>query len=241
MDINPYQPDKRGIPMFMLGAVIGFALFISTFLQDTESIIFAPLLSGDNPIIFLSCPEIITPQDEGVVRAKIHNPTEKMQYRSVRTHVSQGFLTLKREYYDHYNLEPGQTLPLSWQIGLEDAAYGYVILTKIYFLPQDPVPSYVGACGIMALDIPFFKGWHIIGSVVAVSFGLMGVGYFRYRKHNPLLQGRQRTLAVNLVVIAVTVTLGLATMFIESWYLELAFFIFTMLLLAESTFFFSQS
>jgi hypothetical protein len=216
-------------------------LFLATFFQDTEAVVFSPLLSGDNVLKSLSCPEIITPQEVGVVRAKIHNPTGKEQYRSVRTHITQGFLTFKREYNDHYYLDPGETQRVSWTVYPEDAAYGYLILAKVYLFPQAPLPSYVGACGILILDIPFVRGWHLIGFVAAVSFTLMLVGYRRYLAHNVLLRGRKRGLAVNMVVIAVTVVLAIGTMFLENWYVELPFFIFTILLLAESVFFFSQS
>jgi len=42
-------------------------------------------------------------------------------------------------------------------------------------------------------------------------------------------------------VIFVTVTLAIGTIFLESWYLGLMFFIFTIILIAESVFFISQS
>jgi len=238
---NSFRPNKVGIPLFMVGAVIGYALFLSTFLQDTEAIVFSALVSGQKTLTSLSCPEIITPQEVGTVRAKIHNPTDKTQYRSVRTHISQGYLTLIREHYEHYDLDPGETKRVSWEVYPEDAAYGYVILTKVYLFPQQPVPSYVGACGVMMLNVPFLRGWQIISIVAAVSFTFMGIGYRRYVSHNQRLLGRKRTLAVNMVVIAVTVTLAIGTMFLESWYLGLVFFIFTIILLAESVFFFSMS
>ena len=75
MELNPFRPNKIGIPIFMVGAVIGFALFLVIFFQDTEAIVFSPLLSGESTLRAFSCPEIITPQETGTVRAKIHNPT----------------------------------------------------------------------------------------------------------------------------------------------------------------------
>lgn len=238
---NSFRPNKTGIPLFVIGAVIGYALFVTTFMQDTEAIVFSALLSGQKSLTSLSCPEIITPQEVGTVRAKMHNPTEKPMYRSVRTHISQGYLTLIREHYEHYDLDPGETRQISWEVYPEDAAYGYVILTKVYLFPQNPLPSAVGACGIMLLNIPYLTGSQFIMIVAAVSFILMGIGFRRYVTHNQPLLGKKRTLAVNMVVIAVTVTLAIGTMFLESWYLGLAFFIFTIILLAESVFSFSMS
>ena len=123
----------------------------------------------------------------------------------------------------------------------EDAAYGYVILAKVYLFPQKPLPSYVGACGILVLDVPYLTGSQIVSIVAATSFIFMGIGYRRYVTHNQPLLGRKRGLAVNMVVIAVTVTLAIGTMLLESWYLGLVFFIFTIILLAESVFFFTMS
>ena len=81
----------------------------------------------------------------------------------------------------------------------------------------------------------------MIGFIVAVRPTLMVVGYRRYLAHNVHLRGRKRGLAVNMGVIAVTVMLAIGTMFLGNWYLELPFFIFTILLLAESVVYFSQS
>lgn len=140
--LDIHLPDKRGIPIFMLGAILGFCMFLVAFLQDTEAIIFSPLISGDATLHSLSCPEIITEKEIGEIRAKVHNTTDASQYRSVRTHITEGYLTLIREHLEHYTLEPGQTEQLSWTIYPEDAAYGYLILAKVYLFPQKPAPSY---------------------------------------------------------------------------------------------------
>jgi hypothetical protein len=241
LELEFNQPDKRGIPIFMLGALIGFAYFLIVFFQDTEAIVFSALASGDETLRSLSCPEVLTTGENGEVQARIANHTDKQQYRSVRANVTQGFLTLRREEMVHTDLEPGEELPLSWSVYPEDAAYGYLILAKVFVFPQEPYPSYVGACGMLLLDLPWARGWMVITAFWVVSLVLMAAGYLRYLRANPLLVAKKRRLALNLQVIALTVVAGMATMFLEFWYIELGLFIFTIILLAESVFSFSQA
>jgi hypothetical protein len=239
--LDLHIPDKTGITLFMVGAIIGLGMFVNFFLQDTEGLVFSALVSGDRVLNSLSCPEIITEKETGVIRANLHNATEKPHFRTVRTGITQGYLTFRREVVDHYTLEPGETRQLRWEIYPEDAAYGYLILVKVYFFPQRLVPSYVGVCGVMLLKTKLLTGWQIIGIVWGISLSLMAAGYTRYIRHNQPLVRRRQALAVNLRVIAVTIILANATAFIENWYLEVGFFLFSMILMAESVFYFSQS
>lgn len=239
--LQMHIPNKTGITVFMVGAIIALGMFINFFLQDTEGLVFSALVSGDKVLSSLSCPEIITEKETGVIRATLHNATEESHFRTVRTGITQGFLTFRRDIVNHYTLEPGETKQLSWEIYPEDAAYGYLILAKVYFYPQRLVLSYVGVCGVMLLKTSLLTGWQIIGIVWGISLSLMAVGYIRYIRHNRPLLRRRKTLAVLMRVIALTLILANGTAFIENWYLELGFFLFSMLLTAESVFYISQS
>ena len=83
--LEMYIPNKKGITLFMVGAIISLIMFIAFFLQDTEGLVFSAMLSGDAVLPSLSCPELITENEVGVVRAKLHNTTDKPQFRTVRT------------------------------------------------------------------------------------------------------------------------------------------------------------
>lgn len=239
--LEMYIPNKKGITIFMVGAIMSLVMFVAFFLQDTEGLVFSAMLSGDTVLRSLSCPELITENEVGEIRAKLHNDTDKPQFRTVRTGITQGYLTLRREIVDHYTLEPGETRQLSWEFYPEDAAYDYLVLAKVYYYPQREVPSYIGICGVIVLQTTLLKGWQIIALVWLVSLSMMAVGYVRYVRHNQPMVRRRQTLAVNMRVIAITMILANATMFIENWYLEAVFFLFSIFLIAESIFSFSQN
>lgn len=227
--------------MLMAGAVIGFLFFVAMFLQDTEALVFSPAVSGEENLRSFSCPEVLTLDEVGTIRAKIHNRTNKELYRTVRAHLSRGFLSLENQFTDHYSMLPGETVPLSWEAYPSDAAWGYVTLAKVHVLPKNPYPSYVGTCGVIWLNLPYIQGWHLVAAAWVVSVGLMGTGFLRFRQANLPLIGKKRKLYNNLAVVIATVVLAMVTLFFELWYLEVAFFIFTMILLAETTFSISQS
>ncbi len=234
-------PNKVGVRKFMIGALIGFLLFMTAFIQDTEAIVFSAIVSGDDTLRTLRCPELITRGENGVIEATITNDSDKRLYRYVRTYVSQGYLTLKREMNASFYQAPSESTTLRWEVSADDAAWGYLIMAKVFVFKQTPLPSYVGTCGIISLDIPFIRGWHLIAIVAAVSLILMGIGYREYVLANRPLVRRKLSLAKNMRVIAVAVTLAMSLMLFELWYAELALFIFTIILLAESTFQFSQN
>jgi hypothetical protein len=236
-----HVPNKSGIMIFMIGAVIGFLFFLGVFLQDTESIIFSASVSGDDTLRTLNCPELLVGDQTGVVTARVVNNTEKTLFRRVRTYISEGFLLYSQEYNEALYLEPGQSKTFSWSVSPKNAAWGYVILVKVYVFPQDIYPSYVGTCGITTVDLPYVSGWQVIALFWVVSLSLMVIGYIKYLRANQPLVRARRKLAVNMRVIAITIVLAMGTMFLELWYLELIFFIFTIILLAESAFSFSQN
>ncbi|MEJ2757424.1 MAG: hypothetical protein P8046_02985, partial [Anaerolineales bacterium] len=61
--LDLHIPDKTGITLFMVGAIIGLGMFVNFFLQDTEGLVFSALVSGDRVLNSLSCPEIITEKE----------------------------------------------------------------------------------------------------------------------------------------------------------------------------------
>jgi hypothetical protein len=234
-------PNKKGIWLFMIGALIGFLLFAAAFMQDTEAIVFSAASSADETLRSMRCPELITGGEIGVVEATVSNHTDKRLFRYVRTYISQGYLTYRHEINKSFYLEPGETRTLTWDVSSDDAAWGYVVLVKVVVFEHGPYPSMVGTCGIVSLDIPFLEGWHWVAMVIVVSLIIMGIGYRRYAKANQPLVWKKRKLANNMKAIMVTVSLAMSTLFLEMWYVELIFFIFTIILMAESTFQFSQS
>lgn len=240
MEVGWNKPNKTGIRLFMIGALIGFLLFLMAFIQDTEAIVFSAKVSGDDTLRTLYCPEIITRGETGMIEATVFNNSDKRLYRYVRTHISQGFLTLKKEINEVFYLDPGESKTLTWEVSSSDAAWGYVIMAKVYVFPQAPYPSYVGTCGITSLDVPWLRGWHLITIIAVVSVIMMGIGYRKYVKANQPLVRNKGSLAKNMVAIIVTVILAMGSMLLELWYIELVFFVFTIILLAESAFQFSQ-
>jgi len=234
-------PNKTGITLFMIGALIGYLIFVGAFFQDTEALVFSASSSGDEVLRSMRCPEMITNGETGMIEVTITNNSDKRLYRYVRTDISQGFLTMKREINESFYMDPGESKTLTWEVSDDDAAWGYVILVKVFVFKQNPHPSMLGTCGIASLDIPFLRGWQLIIIAAAVSMGIMGIGYWKYVKANQPLTRKKRSLAVNMKVIAVTVMLAMGSMLLEIWYMELVFFIFTIILLAESTFKFSQN
>ncbi len=233
-------PRMKGFGIFMIGAILGLFLVVAAFLQDTESIVFSALVSGDETLHSLSCPAVITTSETGTVSAKMTNPSDRPIERSVRTHITQGYLTYIREFQEKYPLQPGDSKIIEWTVYPEDAAYGYLVLVKVFMFPNGTIPSAVGACGIVVLDFPYLKGWQILAVWIAASILPMGIGLREYYLNNRPIRNKKLTLMRSLSTITATLILGFGSIFIENWYTSLFLSIFTIILIAESLFYYSQ-
>lgn len=206
------------ILLFSLSALIGTALMFVAVWGDIEATMFDATYNGEKNLGTLSCPVLITPQDTGEFSAKITNPIDRTVKTSVRVHVSSGFLTMMREENEKFELAPDESRKLAWSVNPDEAAYGKMVLVRIFLFPNHPIPSKDATCGILVVDIPLFTGTQItIASTVLSAVGMIAGTSIWATNNEPLTKKKREVLRSFSILTGVIIIGTIAS--IMGWWL----------------------
>jgi hypothetical protein len=219
-----------GMVVFTLGVLLALSFNGLAAWADFEAFLFDSALSAETSLDTLKCPIAITTTETGVVSASFTNPRDRDVWRLVRARVSHGFVTLIRVVETRLPLEPGETRTLEWEVTPEDAAWGRVILFRVYMLRSAPLPSATSACGILLAPAPGLTGNQVVALTLAASLlGLLSGAWMRGRAiPDPTLKqiylGRTMTWLTGLLVAGMVANL-------LGWWLPASMLFITCLLL----------
>ncbi|MFN2144550.1 MAG: hypothetical protein ACK2T7_04320 [Anaerolineales bacterium] len=212
---------KNGLilTLFILSAAIGFALLTVGVWGDAEASMFDLIDKGEKRLGTLSCPILITAQDQEQFSAKFHNPLEREIKPAVRVRVSSGHLTMIAQDDIKFQLAPDESRKLAWPVDPDDAVYGKMVLVKVYMFRNYPIPSKHDTCGIFVLDIPVLKGKQIVFGSLGLSMVGMVAGIFLWQRNNKLMTKRQEELYRAMLIMAGSLAFGLIASLLGYWLL----------------------
>lgn len=187
MDMN----DKKilrtfGLVLYMLGAIIGFLLLTMSVWGDVEASTFSAALSSDEPLDTLNCPVFIAKDEVGVISAVIENGTDRDASPMVRSRITSGFVTLVDEQNQTVDIPAGESREVSWNVSLDNAAYGRLILARFYQFSNFSVPSRQGFCGIVVLPFSGLTGQQVFVGGFVLSMLLVAAGISLFTPKNIL-------------------------------------------------------
>jgi hypothetical protein len=223
-----------GVVLFSVGFALGVLVFAGATWADLEGAMFDTGMRGDKTLRTLRCPVLITRNETGTVSAGFHNPLDRPVRFSIRTRISEGFVTLMREETAYLPVDEGATERLEWTVTPDEAAYGSVILVKVLLRGHYPLPSRQATCGVLVLGLPFLSGRQALALTVAASLLLMALGGILWlRGAWPVKEGSGLDLARGLAALAVCVLVGMVVGFLGAWVLGLIVVVITALLIVE--------
>ncbi len=224
--------------VFSVGVLLGLALSAGAVWGDLEATLFGVSVTADASLKTLKCPVMLTTTESGTVVATFSNPTDGQISPKIQTHISHGYVTLKREIRTRVRLAPGETQQLEWQVASDDAAYGYLILVKVLALGQYPLPSRQGSCGILVVNLPSFTGKQIIAFSFATSLLSMVLGAVLWIAGSQPLSKRGRAAARAMSCIAATVLAAMLSALWGWWVLGGVLLVIAVLLVAQVVIYF---
>jgi len=205
------------LTIFTLSALIGFAFLGVSVWGDLEASIFDMQFNGEEPLGTLSCPVLITPNETGKISAKISNPINNMIKPSIRLHISSSHLAIPREENIRFQLAPSESKKLDWTVDpQQDAAFGDMVLVKVYMFRNYPIPSKDATCGILVLDLPISSKLFLYGGIGMSFVGMLASIGFWYR-NNPLMTKRQREIYRAIWILAASIIIGLLASLFGFW------------------------
>ncbi|MFN2304481.1 MAG: hypothetical protein ACK2TV_12195, partial [Anaerolineales bacterium] len=146
--MNKKSARTIGIIIFVVGIVLIIYIGVLSTWGEVEASFFNAALRSDEPLSTLSCPAAITPNETSYVSASFFNPDDKPIELEIRTYVTDGFVTLMKEYITDVPLEPQETKIIQIPIFPEDAAYNRFVMVRMHQMKQVPLPYKNASCGV---------------------------------------------------------------------------------------------
>jgi hypothetical protein len=230
-----------GVLIFAVGVVPGLAFYGAAAWGDLEAFLFASSVDADASLGSLRCPIVITSTESGTLSATLENPTERTIRPTIQTLISEGFVTLMRRIDDQPSLEPGEKKRLEWAVTADDAAYGYLILARVFVRYPYPLPKRTSACGVLVIDLPGWTGGQVTALVVVGSLLCMIAGVGLWMAGNRPLSGRIQDASRAMIALAVVVLLGIISSFMELWLLSGLLLVIALLLIGAIISYFVRS
>ena len=175
-----------GLVLYMLGALVGFLLLTMSVWGDVEASTFGAALKSDESLNTLSCPVFIAKDEVGVISAVIENGTDRDASPMVRSRITSGFVTLVDEQNLTVDIPAGGAQEITWNVSMDNAAYGRLILARFYQFSNFSIPSRQGFCGIVVLPFTGVTGQQVFVGGFVLSMLLVAAGISLFTPKNIL-------------------------------------------------------
>ena len=223
MTTNTRNPlHSLGTAIFLLGAALGFWLLIASAWGDLEARLFDSALGAEERLSTLKCPVLLTPSDVGQVTASIENPTDFERTVIVRARFTLGHRYLIREDREDFSLPAGESKDLEWVVFTEQAAFGRIVLVRIYQFSSFSIPSRTESCGIVVVNLPMFSGAQIFGASFIGSIAFMSIGMALRTKKKARLHSQENKINKGMIFLGVVLVMGVVISLLGSWLLSSA-------------------
>lgn len=170
-----------GLILFFIGAIIGFFILTMSVWGDIEANTFDKAVISEEKLNTLNCPVFITEGELGTITASFENGTDKDHSPTVRTRITQGFVTLYTEYRETVDVPAHGATKLDWKVSEENAAFNRLVLVRVYQYQNFGIPSRSNSCGIVLLPITGITGVQAFYGGLALSAVLVFAGLWLYR------------------------------------------------------------
>ena len=230
METRDQKRNITSLLIYSIGILTGMAIAAGLIWSDLEASLFD---SGISPasLLQLNCPVAISTHETGMISATIENPTEKEKSFFMRTHISEGYLSLMREIKGQVSVPPDDKETISWEIFAEDAVYDRVVMFRIYINPSYPLPSQGNFCGVLVLDIPWLTGTQFFITLLVISLAAVIGGSILWRKANPRMTENTQSLTNAMNALALIIFGMIAISYYGLWVLGIVFFAISILLM----------
>ena len=203
--------------IFVAGILIAMVVAAGIAWSNLEASLFDSSIASKEKLGSLNCPVFITPNEVGIVSATLHNPTEQEKTFYIRTHISEGFVTLKREFNDKIPVPPGEESEVKWEVYAKDAAYDRIVMFRTYVNTSYPLPSMGNFCGILLVNVPWLTGSQVFYLSLVLSLIFVVGGNWWWRKLNAPLEGKMLSVTNAMVALAVIAYGAIAAVLLGQW------------------------
>lgn len=167
------------IILYIVGVLLVLAIAIVAVWPDLEASRFERVSWPEETLRTLHCPLVVTPGEEAAITATFENPLEGNIRFTVYARISSGGIVRIRETEDVVDLAPGESEEARWPVAAGDAAFGRMILARVYNSRGGTgLPSSQAACGVLVLGIPLLTGTQFVALLAIVGIVSLAAGIY---------------------------------------------------------------
>jgi hypothetical protein len=230
MDKGKKSQRVISLIIYSFGIILGMAIAGGIVWSDLEASLFDSAIKAKSTLS-LSCPVAITMNEVGTITATLKNPVDREKNFYVRAHISEGYVSLKREINQQIPVAPGEKEKVSWEIYPEDAAYNRIILFRAYVNASYPVPSQGNFCGVLVLDIPGLTGMQFFILMLGLSLALIIGGMAYWRKINQPMDKNIESMTNAMIALAAIIYGAIIVSYLGIWILGILLFAISILMI----------
>jgi hypothetical protein len=206
-----------GLLSYTIGTAVGLFLILVAAWADLESTTYGFPRLASAGLGGLQCPILMTRGETATISFGMSNTTDNRISPSVRTHISTR--VLPEEFNENFELTPGESRRLEWQVDTENIDMGRFIFAKVLLFSSHPIPSREASCGIFILDLPG-TGGILLPILVMLSLIGTGWGLYQLNKSRTSSEWLRRHFG-SMTFLAALMVLGFLFIFIGGWVFSL--------------------
>lgn len=206
------------IILYLVGLLLVLAVAIIAIWPDLEASLFDRGLSSEETLRTLNCPLVISPNEETAITATFHNRLERNIRFLVRARISLGGVLRIREAEGVVALAPGESEELRWPIEAGDAAFGRLILARVY-VPRGgaELPSRQAACGVLVMGVPLLTGTQFVALLAIAGIVSLAAGIYLWLRTGQGSVGKKRTGGRTFGLLAFLIVGAMVAGLLGSW------------------------
>lgn len=228
MQLKPTFKSWLGILLFLAGVLLGLVLSGSIALAENEAWVYTSNTADAG--LKLTCPYLLAPQEQGIIRAKIANIIDQEIKPVVTAQISHA--NLPREVQQTILLSAKESRIVEWKVDSSDVIFGRLILVNVNQARYRDNPSRFGSCGILLLSLFHLTGAETFGSLFVISLGIMlfGGSLWLKERREPFSEFSTNLKQISTVLMVLTI-LALLSMLPRWWGLTLVLDAFDLLVI----------
>ena len=209
--------ENLGSIIFSLGMIIGFVILAITVWGNIEAFGFYPSYNSDSNLKSLRCPVLITSSEKAVVSVKIDNPLDRQIKPTVKSIISQGFISYVKEDSRILEIQPDESITIEWPVESNDAVYHKFIMARVNVNHSTPLEDAEAVCSIFTLNVPFSNGTTILYVLIGLYFVLSISGFLLWKnQHHAVIDSTKHKTRAYYLLFA-TNTIGLLAVPFRYW------------------------
>jgi hypothetical protein len=210
---------RVGIIIFSIAILLGITLILVRVIPDLEASMYGFFRANYPSLSSLNCPVLMTRLDHEPVTVKLSNPLDRQLTWNVKAQFSPNVVIT--ETSERFNLPPGGTKVVSWDVDQNNIDLGNFILVYAFASSSSSLPMREATCGTLVLNLPFKGGPVIFYTVLILSVIGIALGLLLWSHYSDKIDPGSVSQSWWMRLTTLVVVIGIIAALLNMWFLAL--------------------